>query len=192
MGEEGEKKERTDEAKLVIDENEKVCVQCNKSKQWNLKGTIKEFRINEKGRICSYLVQLESGLVTSRHRRFLKRDLPMNDDIVAEGDVPQAGNIPAAADVADRAWHDLAPIHCHRIQTRSKHKKANHRTNHVAVKPPYLRKFYAETATHELRHSNESAHSSDFTSLPLVAELQDALMWGGSFLQRIFSGECSD
>ena len=31
MGEEGEKKERTDEAKLVIDVNEKVCVQCFKA-----------------------------------------------------------------------------------------------------------------------------------------------------------------
>ena len=69
-GEEGEKKERTVEAKLVFDINDKVQVQCKRSKQWNLKGIIKDVRINEQGTICSYLVQLESGLITSRHRCF--------------------------------------------------------------------------------------------------------------------------
>ena len=64
------KKERTVEAKLVFDINDKVRVLCNKSEQWNLNGTIKDFRINEQGTICSYLVQLESGLLTSRHRLF--------------------------------------------------------------------------------------------------------------------------
>ena len=40
------KKERTVEAKLVFGINERVRVQCPKSKQWNLRGIIKEVRIN--------------------------------------------------------------------------------------------------------------------------------------------------
>ena len=94
------KKERTVEAKLVFGINERVRVQCPKSKQWNLRGIIKEVRINEQGTICSYLVQLENGLDTVRHRRLLKRELPMNDEMVVENEEPQVGHIPAAADVA--------------------------------------------------------------------------------------------
>ena len=94
-----------------------------------LRGIIKEVRINERGTICSYLVQLENGLITSRHRRCLKRDLPINDEMVVENEEPQVGNIPAAADIDDRA-----PLH-----------------------------------------------------LPI--DLQDGLMWGGSILWGIFTGE---
>ena len=123
------KKERTVEAKLAFGINEKIHVKCPKSKQWNLRGIIKEVRINEQGTICSYLVQLENGLITSRHRRCLKRDLPINDEMVVENEEPQVGNIPAAADIDDRA-----PLH-----------------------------------------------------LPI--DLQDGLMWGGSILWGIFTGE---
>ena len=61
------KKEHTVEAKLAFGINEKVHVKCPKSKQWNLRGIIKEVRINEQGTICSYLVQLENRLDTVRH-----------------------------------------------------------------------------------------------------------------------------
>ena len=125
------KKERTVEAQLVFTLNEKVCEQYTKSKQWNLRGIIKEVRINEQGMICSYLVQLENGLITSRHRRCLKRDLPINDEMVVENEEPQVGNIPAAADIDDRAPPDLAPRQGHSMQIRSKNKQANHRANHA-------------------------------------------------------------
>ena len=36
----------------------------------------------------------------SNHRRLLKRELPMNDEMVVENEEPQVGHIPAAADVA--------------------------------------------------------------------------------------------
>lgn len=45
-------------------------VQCNKSKLWNIKGTVKDVRVNEAGKIVLYLNQLENGHVTSRHRQF--------------------------------------------------------------------------------------------------------------------------
>ena len=90
---------------------------------------------------CSYIVQLESGLVTSRHRRFLKCDSPINVDIVAEGEEPHARDIPEASGVADQAQPDLPPRQGHGLQTRSKHRKANHRANHVAVKPLSLGNF---------------------------------------------------
>ena len=96
-----------------------------------LRGIIKEVRINERGTICSYLVQLENGLITSRHRRCLKRDLPINDEMVVENEEPQVGNIPAAADIDDRAPPDLAPRQGHSMQIRSKNKQANHRANHA-------------------------------------------------------------
>ena len=99
---------------------------------------------------CSYIVQLESGLVTSRHRRFLKCDSPINVDIVPEGEEPHARDIPEASGVADQAQPDLPPRQGHGLQTRSKHRKANHRANHVAVKPLSLGNFRADTAAHEL------------------------------------------
>ena len=114
--------------------NEKVCEQYTKSKQWNLRGIIKEVRINEQGTICSYLVQLENGLITSRHRRCLKRDLPINDEMVVENEEPQVGNIPQAAEVAERAQPNLAPRQGHGMNTRSKNKQANHRATLVAMK----------------------------------------------------------
>ena len=57
----------------------------------------------------------------------------MNEDMVAGSEEPQVGNIPAAAGVADRAQPDLAPRQGHGMQTRSKHKRANYRANHLEV-----------------------------------------------------------
>ena len=81
---------------------------------------------------------------------FLKRDLPMKDDIVAEGEEPHAGDIHEDSGVVDKAQSDLALKQGHGMQTRSKHRKANHRANHVAVKPLSLGNFLADTAAHEL------------------------------------------
>ena len=61
---------------MVFSINEKVRLQCPKSKLWNIRGKIHGLRFSESGQIVSYDVMLENGNVTSRHRRFMTRDIP--------------------------------------------------------------------------------------------------------------------
>ena len=70
------KKGRTEEKKLVFGINEKVRLQCPKTKLWNIRGKIQGIRFNEGGTIVSYEVMLENGNVTTRHQRFMTKDIP--------------------------------------------------------------------------------------------------------------------
>ena len=72
------KEGRTEEKKLVFSINENVRLQCPKSKLWNIRGKIHGLRYSETGQIVSYDVLLENGKLTSRHRRFMTRDIPEN------------------------------------------------------------------------------------------------------------------
>ena len=70
-------------------------LQCPKSKSWDCRGEIKALRYSETGKIVSYDVLLPNGKVTSRHRRFLTRDIP--DDIeIPEG--PNDSHVTSAHD----------------------------------------------------------------------------------------------
>ena len=70
------KKGRTEEKKLVFGVNEKVRLQCPKTKLWNIRGKVHGLRFSEAGSIVSYDIMLENGNVTSRHRRFMTKDIP--------------------------------------------------------------------------------------------------------------------
>ena len=71
---------RTEEKKLVFNIGEIVRLQCPKSKSWDSRGEIKALRYSETGKIVSYDILLPNGKLTSRHRRFLTRDIPDIDD----------------------------------------------------------------------------------------------------------------
>ena len=70
------KKGRTEEKKLVFGINEKVRLQCPRTKLWNIRGKVHGIRFNEAGTIVSYEIMLRNGNVTTRHRRFMTKDLP--------------------------------------------------------------------------------------------------------------------
>ena len=70
------KKGRTEEKKLVFGINEKVRLQCPKTKLWNICEKVHGIRFNEAGTIVSYEIMLENGNVTTRHCRFMTKDLP--------------------------------------------------------------------------------------------------------------------
>ena len=53
-------------------------LQCPKSKRWDIRGKIHGLRYSETGQIVSYDVLLPNGKLTSRHRRFMTRDIPEN------------------------------------------------------------------------------------------------------------------
>ena len=66
---------RTEEKKLVFNIGETVRLQCPKSKRWDIRGKIQALRYSETGQIVSYDVLLPNGKLTSRHRRFMTRDI---------------------------------------------------------------------------------------------------------------------
>ena len=72
------KEGRTEEKKLVFNINETVRLQDPKSKLWNIRAKIHALRYSETGQIVSYDVLLPNGKLTSRHRRFMTRDIPEN------------------------------------------------------------------------------------------------------------------
>ena len=61
---------------MVFGVNEKVRLQCPKTKLWNIRGKVHGLRFSEAGSIVLYDIILENGNVTSRHRRFMTKDLP--------------------------------------------------------------------------------------------------------------------
>ena len=79
---------RTEEKKLIFNIGEVVRLQCPKSKAWDSRGEIKALRYSETGKIVSYDILLPNGKVTSRHRRFLTRDIPDIDDT----EIPEGPN----------------------------------------------------------------------------------------------------
>ena len=56
--------------------NERVRLQCPKTKLWNIRGKVHGLRFSEAGSIVSYDIMLENGNVTSRHHRFMTKDIP--------------------------------------------------------------------------------------------------------------------
>ena len=57
---------------------------------WNICGKIQSVRFNEAGTIVSYDIMLENGNLTTRHRRYLARDIPEKvvDEAEAHVDIP--------------------------------------------------------------------------------------------------------
>ena len=85
---------------------------------------IKNVRVNEEGRIGSLDVQLSNGHVTSRHRWFLKRDLPVRNTLgLAEPAQHGEGTRPV-----DIALHGQA-LRPTGVQTRNMRRKAGHIAN---------------------------------------------------------------
>ena len=85
---------RTEEKKLVFNIGETVRLQCPKSKRWDIRGEIKALRYSETGQIVSYDVLLPNGKLTSRHRRFMTRDIPDNvkTQLGDDGGIPGGPN----------------------------------------------------------------------------------------------------
>ena len=77
-------------------------MQCPKTHWWNTRGQIKQVRFNEAGTIVSYDVMLENRHLTSRHRRYLTRDIPGNVVDEAESPIPD--------DIVDIPIHDGAEV----------------------------------------------------------------------------------
>merc|ERR1712030_21008 len=57
----------------------RVRLQNSKSKLFDTKGIIVEPRLTDNSEVVSYIIRTDSGLVTSRHRKFLKVLHPTND-----------------------------------------------------------------------------------------------------------------
>ena len=51
-------------------------LQCPKTKVWNIRGKVKGVRYSESGTIVSYDFELMNGNITTRHRRFMSKELP--------------------------------------------------------------------------------------------------------------------
>ena len=67
------KKEKTDQNRLFFEENERVCLQDQKTKRWDVQGVVKDVRVSEEGTILSYDIVLSNNHITSRHRHFIRR-----------------------------------------------------------------------------------------------------------------------
>ena len=70
------KKGRTEEKQLLFEIGENVRLKCPKTNLWNIRGKIQRVRFNQAGTIVSYEIMLENGNLTTRHRRYLARDIP--------------------------------------------------------------------------------------------------------------------
>ena len=57
----------------------RVRLQNSKSKLFDTKGIIVEPRWTDNSEVVSYIIGTDSGLITSRHRKFLKLLHPLND-----------------------------------------------------------------------------------------------------------------
>ena len=69
------KKEKTDQNKLTFEVNERVCLQDQKTKRWDVQGVVKDVRVSEEGTILSYDIVLSNNHITSRHRRFIRSSI---------------------------------------------------------------------------------------------------------------------
>ena len=72
-------------------------MQCPKSKAWDTRGEIKALRYSETGQIVSYDILLPNGKLTSRHRRFITRDIPVIDDRDSSGESNDEGFLVTSA-----------------------------------------------------------------------------------------------
>ena len=76
-----EKKGRSVGKKETFEEGETVRLQDMKTKKWSHKGTIEQIRTAGDGRIVSYDIVTEDGVLTSRHRKYIQK-VYRTDDIM--------------------------------------------------------------------------------------------------------------
>ena len=102
---------------MVFEIGEDVRLQCPKTKLWNIHGKIQGIRFNEAGTIGSYEVMLKNGNVTTRHRRYMTRDIPERIDDEAESLAPV--NIHGGVDITESGHSGVV------TRSKSKRRHAN-------------------------------------------------------------------
>ena len=64
-----QRKERTGQPKLTFEIDE------NHSKEWIALVMVKDIRVSDKGTVLNYEIVLPNGHITTRHRRFMRKEI---------------------------------------------------------------------------------------------------------------------
>ena len=97
------KKDRTGQPEITSEVNKHVRLQNLQSKRWDVKGVVKDVRISEKGTILSYEIVLPNNHISTRHRRFIRKEI-LPENPVEFSPQSDGTNIPDTARLEGRSW----------------------------------------------------------------------------------------